>query len=97
MRKIYLASLLSLFVSGCVNAPYINQIDLNKTDFSKIEELKHGEACNAVALFILPIETEKSILKAALEADITKIHYIESRNTGLYPIYYEDCVEVYGE
>ena len=97
MRKICLASLLSLLVAGCVEAPYINQIDLNKTDFSKIEELKHGEACNAVALFILPVETEKSILKAALEAGISKIHYIESRHDGVYPLYYQDCVEVYGE
>jgi hypothetical protein len=97
MRKIYLASLLSLFVSGCVNAPYINQIDLNKTDFSKIENMKVGRACNAVALFFIPVETEKSILKAVSKANIAKIHYIESRIRGLYPIYYENCVYVYGE
>lgn len=97
MRKRCLLPLLALFLAGCVNAPYINQIDLNKTDFSKIDELKVGRACNIVALFILPIEREKSILKAALDADISKIHYIESRHQGVYPIYYEDCVEVYGE
>lgn len=97
MKKYIVTSFVGLFLSGCINAPYINQIDLNKTDFSKIEELKQGKACNAVALFIFPVETEKSILKAALEADINKIYYIESRYDGLWPIYYEDCVEVYGE
>jgi hypothetical protein len=96
MKKLF-CLLAVLFLSACVNAPYVNQIDLNKTDFSKIEELKMGEACNAIALFIIPVETEKSILKAALEADISKIQYVETRNEGLYPLYYQSCVMVYGE
>ena len=96
MKKL-LCLFLLLFLSGCVNAPYINQIDLNKTDFSKIEELKVGAACNSIALFILPIEYEKSILKAALDAGISKIHYIEERNEGLYPFFVKSCVMVYGE
>ncbi len=96
MKKIF-CLFLSLFLCACVNAPYVNQIDLNKTDFSKIEELKIGKACNAIALFIIPVETEKSILKAALEADISKIHYVETRNEGLYPLFYQSCVMVYGE
>ena len=96
MKKLF-CLLAVLFLSACVNAPYINQIDLNKTDFSKIEELKVGEACNAIALFVLPIEYEKSILKAALDADISKIYYIEERNEGLYPFFWNSCVMVYGE
>lgn len=96
MRKIIILFSF-LLLSACVYAPYINQVDLNKTDFSKIEELKAGKACNAIALFIFPVEYEKSILKAALDANISKIHYIETRDSGLYPFYYESCVMVYGE
>ena len=89
--------LISLLLPGCVYSPYINQIDLNKTDFAQIEALKVGKACQSIALFILPIETEKSILKAALNANITKIHYVESSWSGIYPLYIEDCVLVYVE
>ena len=96
MKKIFCLFLL-LFLGACVNAPYINQIDLNKADFSKIEVLKVGKACNAVALFVIPVEIEKSILKATLEADISKIHYVETRNEGLFPLFYQSCVMVYGE
>lgn len=96
MKK-FIVVLTGLFLFGCVNTPYINQVDLSKTDFSKIEELKHGDSCSTVALFFLPIETEQSILKAASEANISKVHYVESSNVGLWPLWYQNCIEVYGE
>ena len=106
IKILIITTLFSLIKSTIVTNGYVDSFNkysliilesTTEIDFSKIEELKIGEACNAIALFIIPVETEKSILKAALEADISKIHYVETRNEGLYPLFYQSCVMVYGE
>ena len=96
MKK-YILALMCVCLVGCVNTPYVNQVDLSKTDFSKIKELKHGDSCNTVAFFFLPLETEQSILKAATEANISKVTYVETSATDLWPLFWQQCVEVYGE
>ena len=97
MKKLFITAFTAISLSACVYTPYINQIDLQNTDFGALAHQKYGQACSTVILFFIPLETERSIAKAALSAGISKVSYVETESFNAWPLVWNNCILVYGE
>lgn len=97
MKKIFITTAIAISLSACVYSPYINQIDLQDTDFGALAYQKYNKACYS-GFFFIPFETDLSIAKAAFEAGIHKVSYVESEvDIGLWPLIWKECIVVYGK
>ena len=97
MKKLFITAFTAISLSACVDTQYINQIDLQNTDFSTLAYKKQGRACTGGFLFFIPAETERSIAKAALSAGISKVSYVETESFNAWPLVWNNCILVYGE
>lgn len=97
MKKLLIVTATAISLSACVDTPYINQIDLQNTDFEQLSQQKYGRACDVIFLFFIPLETRRSIAKAAFSAGIRKVSYIETEYINAWPLVWSNCVVVYGE
>lgn len=97
MKKIFITTATAISLSACVYSPYINQIDLQNTDFEQLSHQRYGQACDTGILFFIPLETERSIAKAAFNAGIRKVSYIETEYFNAWPLVWSSCVVVYGK
>lgn len=95
MKKLLVGCLFML--SGCVSTPVINQANLQNVNFADLLNQKTNRACQTTLFGILPAETEASIAKAAWEAGITHVSYVENSSAYLFPLMVQHCVVVYGE
>lgn len=66
MKKALILFVLAL--SGCTYyaTPFVHQSDLREVDFSKLHEMKTGEAC-MTRFLVFPVEGDASLSLAALE------------------------------
>ena len=100
--KIVLASLMvgALLFTGCAtrSSGMVGEtIDVTKVDFEKVSQMKKGTACSNAFLGIA-IGTDTSLLTAASNGGIKKVHYVEeSTKNFLFFVYDEFCINVYGE
>lgn len=97
MKKLFITAFTAISLSACVDTQYINQIDLQNTDFGALAHQKYGQACDTGILFFIPLETERSIAKAALSAGIRKVSYVETEYFNAWPLVWSNCILVYGE
>lgn len=97
MKKLFITAFTAISLSACVDTKYINQIDLQNTDFGALAHQKYGQACDTGILFFIPLETERSIAKAALSAGISKVSYVETESFNAWPLVWNNCILVYGE
>lgn len=103
-KKIVLVSILIVFgitFSACsarTSSPSVDIINLQKVDFSKVVKMKKGTSCFSQFL-IFPIGTDNSVMTAAANAGISKVHYLEKSSSNLLGgyLYSEYCTDVYGE
>jgi len=95
MRKLFIAPFILL--TGCVSTPVINQASLQDVNFADLLEQKTNHACQTMLFGILPVESEASIAKAAWEAGIEKVSYVENSTTYALPFMTQKCVVIYGE
>lgn len=70
-------------------------VDISKTDMSKVETLKSGEACISHFL-IFPTGLDATAREAAKKAGISKIEYQEYSSTN-YILGSSNCIKVYGK
>ena len=91
--------LIILTFSGCVSR-YTSLPEsrtfINNVDFSKLNSLKTGEACERYFLFFRFGNTITA-KKAAYNSGISKIEYQETLHTSFWPFYHSECIKVYGE
>ena len=97
MKKLFITAFTAISLSACVDTQYINQIDLQNTDFGALAHQKYGQACDTGILFFIPLETERSIAKAAFNAGIRKVSYVETEYFNAWPLVWSNCILVYGE
>lgn len=85
-----------LLTTGCTFKSSLgaSNVDISKTDMTKISSLKSGEACQSRFL-IFPIEFDATANTAAKKAGISKIEYQEYSNSD-YFIFASRCIKVYG-
>ena len=95
MKRMLVLSLLIL--TGCVSTPVINQANLQNVNFADLLEQKTNQACQTMLFGILPVEPQASIAKAAWEAGIEKVSYVENSTTYALPFMTQRCVIIYGE
>lgn len=92
MKKIFMfVVLLGLGACRYVSTPVINQTDLSNVNFRELQSKKMGAACTKYFLFI-PLTNYISVAKAAFEAGIEHVSYVE-----YYGTLAKECVLVYGE
>lgn len=94
MKKLVVISLL---LAGCVSTPVINQANLQNVNFADLLQQKTNQACQTMLFGILPVESQASIAKAAWEAGIEKVSYVENSTTYAFPFMTQKCVIIYGE
>ncbi len=85
---------------GCTTAqPYVsNNTDLGTVNFEDLLWQKSGKSCNTWLFGFIPKNTDyASIAKAAWDAGIKKVSYVEGYKESFFPIWSSDCVVVYGE
>ena len=101
MKKfLLLTSLAGLVLTGCATKETSlpeSKVFINNTDFSKLNSLKTGEACERYFFYILRIGNKLTAKQAALNNNISKIEYQETSKTIFWPFYYSKCIKVYGE
>ena len=95
MKK--MIAVIAIGLCGCVSTPVVNQADLSKVNFSDLKSQKMGISCDVIALGVLPLERYASVVKAAWEAGIEKVSYVEHYRINAWPLLYKDCVMVYGK
>lgn len=86
-----------LILTGCVSTPVINQANLQNVNFADLLNQKTNQACQTMLLGILPVESDASIAKAAWEAGIEHVSYVENSTTYVLPFITQKCVIIYGE
>ena len=88
----------AILMTGCTykSSALASPVDISKTNMSALNSLKEGEACQRHFLFI-PIGFDATAKTAAENAKISKIKYQETSRTFFWPIYWSDCIKVYGE
>lgn len=96
MKKLLILPL-AFGLTACVSTPVINQADLQNVNFAELLEQKSNKSCQSLLFGFIPIQTEASVAKAAWEAGIEKVSYVETSRTYVLPIMSENCVIVYGE
>jgi hypothetical protein len=69
-------------------------VDITKTDMSKVEKMKSGEACVSRFL-VFPTGLDATAKTAAQNAGISKIEYQEVNHTDAL-LFGSSCVKVYG-
>jgi PBP1b-binding outer membrane lipoprotein LpoB len=98
MKKIIaIASLAVLGACSYYGAPVVNQADISKVDFAKLQDQKKGESCQSMLLMWLPIGGSPSVAEAAWSANISKVSYVDQKMFLLYPLFLQNCSIVYGE
>lgn len=107
--RISILFFLFYFSVSCVSSPVVAMFGKtkfhNSTNFKNTiasnQILKMGESCSYSSyfgnLFILYFGVGGSIDQAREKAGITKIALIDRSSTSVFPLYYEDCILVYGE
>ena len=99
MNKLLIAVLGALLAGGCSSqfSPAVNSIDLTKVDFSDAKSFKEGEACGIYIFYLFgPFFGDPGIIEAVKSANIKKIRAVDYKSY-YYPIFYKNCVVVYGE
>jgi hypothetical protein len=95
--KLSIASIAVMFLAtGCTyrNSIGVSQVDISKTDMSKISTLKSGEACQSWFL-IFPTGFDSTARQAAKNGNISKIVYQEASDTN-FILGGSHCIKVYG-
>lgn len=98
--KAVLGLFVVLFCAGCTitQSHVSNNTDLTAVDFEELLNQKSGQSCNTVFFGIFPASGDyASVAKAALDAEIKKVSYVETYKTYLFPIMSSECVVVFGE
>jgi len=87
---------IAFLATGCTHkySAGVSTVDITKTDMSKIESMKTGEACVSRFLFF-PTGLDATAKTAAKQAGISKIEYQEVNHTEAL-IFGSSCVKVYG-
>ena len=87
-----------LTFAGCtyVNTPVLNQADLTAVNFTELKNQKTNTSCQT-HIFVFPVSTKKSVAKAAWEANISKVSYVEHSALSVPLLFNQECVVVYGE
>jgi len=91
--------LTTIFFAGCATRSTSlpeSKTFINKTDFSKIDSLKTGEACEKYFLFF-KFGNKLTSKQAAKNGGISHIKYQETSHTVFWPFYSSICIKVYGE
>ena len=85
-----------LLTTGCTYKSSLgaSNVDISKTDMSKVDSLKSGEACQSWFL-IFPTGFDATANTAAKNGGITKIEYQEYSNTS-FLIGGSRCIKVFG-
>ena len=85
-----------LLVTGCSykTSAGLSNVDISKTDMTKIDSLKMGESCQSRFL-IFPTGFDATANSAAKNAGISKIEYQEISDT-FYFLGSSRCIKVYG-
>lgn len=97
MKKSLLSLIVPVLLSGCAfSTPITNTTDLSKVDFSNSYEFKQGTDCSYSLLGILPITSGARFIKAAQDANLTKVHFVE-HGYEYYLLFGRQCIRVYGE
>ncbi len=104
-----LLSVAFLFFTNCVSSPGAAFFGAtkhhissgNKNGIASNQILKVGESCSYSSyfgnLFILYYGVGGGVNEAIEKAGITKIAIIDRSSISVFPLYYEDCILVYGE
>jgi len=95
MKKFIALYLITL--TGCVSTPVVNQANLQNVNFAELLQQRTNRACQTLLFGILPIDSGASIAKAAWEAEIEKVSYVETSTIYLFPFATQQCVIIYGE
>jgi len=74
-----------------------SRVFINNSNFSQIESLKTGEACERYFLFVFKFGNKLTSKQAAYNGGITNIKYQETSHTAFWPLYSSYCIKVYGE
>ena len=99
MKKTIALSIMvaTVFLTTGCTAKYsagVSTVDITKTDMTKIDSMKSGEACVSRFLFF-PTGLDATANTAAKKAGISKIEYQEVNHTEAF-IFGSSCVKVYG-
>ncbi len=95
LRKLYLAIVVVVTMSGCVTIPPIqNTTDLTSVDFTKISSFKRGESCTTFLFGFLPFGSTR-ITSAIRDGRISKVKVMEYEYRYYY-IINQFCVIAYG-
>ena len=108
MKVVYL--LIFIFLNlNCLSSPYIflfgkseHHISAkNPNTITSNRILKRGESCSYSSyignLFMLYYGVGGSINQAMEKAGITKVAVVDQSSLNIFPLYYEECIIVYGE
>ncbi len=95
MKKLLGLSL--LVCAGCVSTPVVNQANLQNVNFAELLQQRTNRACQTLLFGFLPIGSGASVAKAAWEAEIEKVSYVETSTLYLLPFATQQCVIIYGE
>ncbi|MDH5545285.1 MAG: TRL-like family protein [Gammaproteobacteria bacterium] len=96
MRKLVLLIAAIALVSGCaIKSSHITVIvDGSKTDYTKLDKLKSGEACATMVLGI-PTSMDKSVSTAAKNGGVSTIKHIDEKTSDQFFVR-KSCTVVYG-
>lgn len=99
-RSIKAAVAVSLLLLGCgcsiARTPVVNSVDISKTDFSNIGQLKQSEACATFILGFIGPFGDPSVVTAIKTGGIKTVKVVDHK-AAWYVLFSQDCVVVYGE
>lgn len=108
--RVILLTLILTGVVNCVSSPLLgvfifskqhvyNQVRGNQISSAKIKKM--GESCSFSSvfgfLFLYYYGSGGSLEEAKEKAGITKVAVIDRTSMVIGPLYYEDCIQVWGE
>jgi len=96
-KKLLSLGIVIIAMSGCstLTSKTTVTFDGSKTDYSKLDSLKTGQACAKTVMGIV-VSLDKSITTAAMNAGVSKImHVDEVANRGF--LVNSSCTVVYGK
>lgn len=100
MKHFMYAAFLAAVVltSGCIyrQTPASNLNYLPTVDFSRIDEMKKGIACETDLFGFLSLEGSQSVVDAAKQGGLSKVLLVD-RDTTWYILWTKTCTVVYGE
>ncbi len=97
MKKSFILSTLILCACQYGTPPLRQNIELENVNFRELWNKKVGTECNTIIFGFIPVEVNDGIARAAWNAGITKVSYVEYYSHDFWPLFIEDCIKVYGD